>query len=104
MIRRLEGMRTDSAPSGTLGRSTFSAVAGRGRTRMTAGICGWAMASDVQSVDETVAVAPRQADGTLPVWPFLRPVAGGRLIDKGVNIGEPYAGAAPDLGAFEDGL
>ncbi len=58
---------------------------------------------DVLSADQSVAVAPRQADGSLPVWPFLRPVPGGRLIDKGVNIGEPFNGAAPDLGAFEDG-
>jgi hypothetical protein len=63
-----------------------------------------ASTNDVQSIDESVATGPRQADGSLPVWPFLRPVPGGRLIDKGVNIGEPYAGAAPDLGAFEDGL
>ena len=60
-----------------------------------------ANASDVQSVDESVATAPRNADGSLPTWPFLRPVAGGRLIDKGVNLGEPFSGAAPDLGAFE---
>ena len=60
--------------------------------------------SDLQSVDESVALSPRQADGSLPVWPFLRPVPGGRLIDQGVDVGEPYAGVAPDLGAFEDGL
>jgi hypothetical protein len=60
--------------------------------------------SDVLSVESSVAVQPRQADGSLPVWPFLRPVPGGRLIDKGADIGEPFTGAAPDLGAFEDGL
>ena len=57
--------------------------------------------SDLQSVDESVATAPRQADGSLPVWPFLRLVPGGRLVDQGVDIGEPYSGPAPDLGAFE---
>jgi Pel9A-like, right handed beta helix region/Immunoglobulin I-set domain len=57
--------------------------------------------SDVLSVDESVAVAPRQSDGSLPVWPFLRPVPGGRLIDQGIDIGDPFSGAAPDLGAFE---
>lgn len=61
-------------------------------------------ASDVLSVDESVARAPRNADGSLPYWPFLRPVPDGRLIDKGVILTEPYTGAAPDLGAFEDGL
>lgn len=61
-------------------------------------------ASDVLSVDESVAAAPRNADGSLPAWPFLRPVPAGRLIDEGVILTEPYTGAAPDLGAFEDGL
>lgn len=60
-------------------------------------------ATDVLSVDASVVTGPRQSDGNLPVWPFLRPVPGGRLVDKGVDIGEPYNGAAPDLGAFESG-
>ena len=61
-------------------------------------------ASDVLSVDTSIATAPRNADGSLPSWPFLRPVPAGRLIDQGVILTEPYTGAAPDLGAFEDGL
>lgn len=63
-----------------------------------------ANAGDVLSVDESVATAPRNADGSLPYWPFLRPTPAGRLIDEGVILTEPYTGAAPDLGAFEDGL
>jgi len=55
-------------------------------------------------VDTSVATAPRNADGSLPNWPFLRPVPGGRLIDKGVILSEPFTGASPDLGAYEDGL
>ena len=61
-------------------------------------------ASDVLSVDPSSATAPRNADGSLPSWPFLRPVPAGRLIDQGVILTEPHTGAAPDLGAFEDGL
>ena len=61
-------------------------------------------ASDVLSIDTSVATAPRNADGSLPYWPFLRPVPGGRLIDKGVILTEPFTGASPDLGAYEDGL
>jgi hypothetical protein len=61
-------------------------------------------ASDVLSVDTSTATAPRNADGSLPNWPFLRPVPAGRLIDQGVILTEPHTGAAPDLGAFEDGL
>ena len=61
-------------------------------------------ASDVLSVNESVATTPRNADGSLPYWPFLRPVPAGRLIDIGVILTEPFTGASPDLGAFEDGL
>lgn len=45
--------------------------------------------------------APRNADGSLPELPFLRPAAGSTLIDRGVDIGASYLGTAPDLGAFE---
>ena len=45
----------------------------------------------------------RQADGSLPVLPFLRLAAGSKLIDKGMDVGLPFLGAAPDLGAFEYG-
>jgi hypothetical protein len=46
----------------------------------------------------------RNADGSLPVLPFLRLAATSALIDKGTSVGLPYAGAAPDLGCFETGL
>lgn len=46
----------------------------------------------------------RQPDGTLPSLPFLRLAEGSPLVDKGVDIGLPFAGKAPDLGAFELGL
>ena len=45
----------------------------------------------------------RQADGSLPVLPFLRLAANSPLIDKGTDVGLPYVGKAPDLGAFEYG-
>ena len=47
--------------------------------------------------------APRQADGSLPVLPHLRPTANSTVIDRGTNVGLPYSGPAPDLGAFESG-
>jgi hypothetical protein len=56
---------------------------------------------DVLSIDVAFAVAPRRDDGGLPETPFMRPVPGGRLMDQGANIGAPFAGPAPDLGAFE---
>jgi hypothetical protein len=57
--------------------------------------------NDVLSLDDSWAAAPRRDDGGLPETPFLRPVPGGRLLDKGYDIGQPFAGPAPELGAFE---
>jgi hypothetical protein len=88
----IAGASSDSFTSGTLATNNSWQV-----------LSPAAGSNDVLSLDESVAVAPRQADGTLPVWPFLRPVPGGRLVDRGVYIGAPYNGAAPDLGAFETG-
>jgi hypothetical protein len=44
---------------------------------------------------------PRQANGALPVLGQMHLVTGSDLIDKGVNVGFSFNGAAPDLGAFE---
>src|SRR6185503_11796655 len=60
-------------------------------------------AADFQSTSITGMDGPRQADGSLPCVPFLRLAAGSDLIDKGQNVGLPFAGSAPDLGAFESG-
>jgi len=57
--------------------------------------------NDFLSTDYTWAMAPRRDDGGLPENPFLRPVPAGRLVDKGANLGSPFNGSAPDLGAFE---
>ncbi len=54
-----------------------------------------------QSVATTGWNVSRQSDGSLPVLPYLRLASGSTLIDKGVNVGLPYSGAAPDPGAFE---
>jgi hypothetical protein len=56
---------------------------------------------DFVSVDESELVQPRQANGDLPAIGFLHPAPNSIVIDKGVDIGFPFHGAAPDLGAFE---
>jgi len=56
---------------------------------------------DLLSTNAAYALAPRRDDGSLPESPFLRPVPTGRLVNKGVNIGETFSGSAPDLGAYE---
>jgi MYXO-CTERM domain-containing protein len=49
------------------------------------------------------ALGPRQADGSLPNVDFMKLAAGSAMIDKGKDVGLPFVGAAPDLGAYEFG-
>lgn len=57
--------------------------------------------ADFASLSQTIAAGPRGANGALPDTDFLRLASGSDLIDAGTNLGQPYEGAAPDLGAFE---
>ena len=57
--------------------------------------------SDFLSLDYSGASGPRNVDGSLPTINFLRLAAGSDLIGKGVNVGLPYSGSAPDLGAYQ---
>lgn len=57
--------------------------------------------SDFLSLDTSLATAPRLADGSLPVTSLFRLVPQSPLIDAGMDVGLPYTGKAPDLGAFE---
>ena len=57
--------------------------------------------ADFVSVDEALAGAPRQADGSLAIDLFMHLVAGSDLVDAGTDVGLPYTGLQPDLGAFE---
>jgi len=56
---------------------------------------------DFLSISESLLIAPREADGSLPRNNFLRLKQGSDLIDAGTVLGFPYKGTAPDLGAFE---
>ena len=49
-------------------------------------------------------LGPRNEDGSLPEVDFLKLKKGSRAIDKGEDVGLPFAGKAPDLGAFEYGM
>jgi Right handed beta helix region len=65
---------------------------------------GWsAAAADFAGLDEADLTRPRQPNGDLPVTPLLRLAPGSRAIDAGVPLAEPFAGRAPDAGAFEAG-
>ena len=58
-------------------------------------------ASDFMSLDTALALAPRNADYSLPKNGFLRLQGTSQFVDKGVIVGLSYSGKAPDLGAFE---
>jgi ankyrin repeat protein len=57
--------------------------------------------SDFLSVDDSVMTQPRNPDGSIPRNDFLRLAPGSAAIDKGIDVGMPFVGARPDLGAFE---
>ncbi len=59
--------------------------------------------ADFLSLDDSALRGPRTADGSLPTSNFLRLASSSDLINKGVNVGLPYSGSAPDLGAYEAG-
>ena len=61
-------------------------------------------AADFASVSDTPCTGPREADGSMPsACTMLHLAAGSPMIDKGTNVGLPYVGSAPDLGAYEYG-
>ena len=58
-------------------------------------------AADFESIDTAGVRGPRQSDGSLPEVAFLHLAPGSDLINAGTDVGIPYNGSAPDLGAFE---
>lgn len=59
--------------------------------------------ADFQSVDMKGVDGPRKPDGSLPDIAFMKLRSGSDLIDRGQNVGLPFAGKAPDLGWLESG-
>jgi len=56
---------------------------------------------DFISSDTSQLRYPRKVDGSLPDITFLKLKEGSDLIDRGIDVGLPYSGAAPDLGYSE---
>jgi hypothetical protein len=57
--------------------------------------------TDFVSLDVSQMLGSRKADGSLPDITLLHLTVESALIDKGTNVGLPYNGSAPDLGAYE---
>lgn len=60
-----------------------------------------ASSDDFVSINVDLLLSPRKADGSLPDIDYLFLKSGSDLIDKGIDVGLPFNGSAPDLGAFE---
>ena len=57
--------------------------------------------NDFVSLDGTQLMRARKTDGSLPDITFMHLAPGSDLIDAGTNVGLPFSGQAPDIGAFE---
>ena len=60
-----------------------------------------ATADDFTSIDYTQLLGARKADGSLPDVTFFHLKADSDMINKGADVGLPFNGTLPDLGAFE---
>ena len=59
---------------------------------------------DFESIDDEGWKGPRKPDGSLPDVSFLKLREASGFVDKGTDVGLPFAGEAPDLGAYETGM
>jgi hypothetical protein len=59
--------------------------------------------NDFITIDSAGVSGPRQADGSLPLLSYMHLAPGSDLIDGGTNVGTPFNGSKPDLGAWETG-
>lgn len=57
--------------------------------------------ADFVSLDYSQMLLPRKSDGSLPDITLLHLVSTSGMIDVGTDVGLPYNGSAPDLGAYE---
>lgn len=58
-------------------------------------------ASEFQTLDTSLILSPRQADGSLPDVAFMYLKPNSALIDAGVDVNLTYNGNAPDIGWYE---
>jgi hypothetical protein len=57
---------------------------------------------DFAGLDELELIQARQPNGDLPIIKLMHLAPENAAIDKGVDVGFPFHGPAPDLGAFEN--
>lgn len=105
-------MRVTGGVSTHLLRNNLAVPAGVPITNFTGGsdeFNSWSLSvdptkDDFRSMDKSQATAPREPDFSLPKVPLARLKDESNLVDRGEDQDLPFAGSAPDLGAFETGL
>jgi len=60
--------------------------------------------ADFLSLDTAGVSGNRNEDGGLPILNFLKLQTSSDLVNAGTDVGIPYNGSAPDMGAFETGV
>jgi hypothetical protein len=58
---------------------------------------------DFLSIDTSLAIISRDENYQIPYTDFLRLKPTSQFVDAGIDVGIPYFGEAPDIGAFENG-
>jgi hypothetical protein len=111
LLGRAADNRTDQPGKGHYLRNNIGFAGGRELAEMNAAACdsthnsfdlGLTLtAEDFLNLDEAQLTAPRQANGDLPPLTFLRPKPGSAAIARGVDVGLPFQGTAPNLGALQ---
>jgi hypothetical protein len=87
--------------SNTSSSNSFASAAVQEKNSWQSPFSASLSAASFLSVDSIGLRAPRNTNGSLPHINFLKLASGSNMIDGGVNVGLPFNGAAPDLGAFE---
>lgn len=87
--------------SNTSGSNSFASAAVQERNSWQSPFSSSLNSASFLSVDSIGLRAPRNANGSLPHINFLHLAPTSNMIDGGVNVGLPFNGTAPDLGAFE---
>ncbi len=87
--------------SNTSGSNSFASASVQEKNSWQSPFSGSLSAASFLTIDSIGLRNPRNADGTLPHINFLHLASTSNMIDGGVNVGLPFNGTAPDLGAFE---
>lgn len=102
----IDGGASKTFATNVLRNNLHAAGSNRIRTGVTEQNNSWNIlltitTEDFQSIDPTTIKSARLADGSIPISGFLYLKPTCAAVDAGIDLGRPFKGAAPDIGAFE---